>query len=513
MDSIKARLCAGGAVFFALAMSPGCSTYFNAVRIPTSNSTVPTAGAPYSLSFTTYDIAVSRRLTGCWAWTGEGPNRIKEAKLVISSEVKATPTEKPDPTQNYVIDIGSLGSFWKTTETEIKWNSDTGGLESISASAEDTLGTTAVTILTALAKTIVATTPVGAGMTNNEPTGSCEKTIRTIVNEMKDKKEEIAKATAVLERDNKKLANDSAAAKLIGDDITKPDKIALATLQKSVGKQISDLSLLQATFDDNLKKITYLDKITWPPNGAIFGEVGKDGKNVLSNDRSVKAAEIVPALTADQIAKWGTSGWTGEEFQQTRILAKIVASSPLSVTNPCTNNCETDEIKGLKYRPKSAGYLLVCQSVDCIKDDANAVGVQEGMISQLGHVYVIPLKSGVFSNKTLSATFDKVGQPTMIGVTSKSASEGAATATAAVFDQFVTARKAIIPSETDRLRDKIDKLKLEKELADTVKALKPDSNEALAESTAAFTADKVNIDAKVALISAQKTLVDMTKTL
>lgn len=99
----------------------------------------------------------------------------------------------------------------------------------------------------------------------------------------------------------------------------------------------------------------------------------------------------------------------------------------------------------------------------------------------------------------------------MIGVTSKSASEGAATASAAVLEQFVTARKALIPSEADRLRDKIDKLKLEKELADTVKALKPDPNEALAESTAAFTADKVNIDAKVALISAQKTLDDMTK--
>ncbi|MNR68474.1 hypothetical protein D3C85_1930440 [compost metagenome] len=49
-------------------------------------------------------------------------------------------------------------------------------------------------------------------------------------------------------------------------------------------------------------------------------------------------------------------------------------------------------------------------------------------------------------------------------------------------------------------------------MADTVKALKPDPNEALAVSTSAFTADKANIDAKVALMKAQRTLDDMTNT-
>lgn len=490
-------------VFLVVCLSLTGCTHFNAVRIPKAESPVPTNGAPYNLSFTQYEITVKRRLAAC---KDEVAGKEK-AKLIIAIEATPKASEQPDPLRDYVIDNDSLQSIWKTTETEIKWN-DAGRLQSISASAEDKFGAVAVTVATAIAKTVVGAATIAAGPidttkrgeTITESFGACEPEIYTVVTNVKKLEADIKQATAQLERETKRLETYQSVATIMGKDLPPADKKRLSKLLLSVERRTRSIDALQEELETNLKTITYTDTIVWPPNGSTFGEA-------VVRTKPVKAIQILPPLTLDQIKKWGDVGDNETVLPQTSVLAKISPTSPIGITDPCTDECVEDKSKGLKYRPKAPGYLVICKWQDCDIDSDNAVGKDVGMISQLGRVYVIPLKSGVFSNKTLTATFDKVGQPTMIGVKSESSvAEGASATTASILEQFVTARKAVIPSKLDRLKDEAERRKLEKELLDLQKALAPTPNSETALATASFTADTALVDARLANLKAHATL-------
>lgn len=501
MESLKLR--AAGAFLVACSTLAGC-THFNAVRIPKAESPVPVNGAPYNLSFTQYEITVKRRLAACKEEDAAG--KVK-SKLIIAIEATPKASEQPDPLRDYVIDNESLQSIWKTTETQIKWN-EAGRLESISASAQDKFGVVAVTVATAIAKTVVgaATQAAGSvditkdGKTVTENTGACEPDIYAKVTNVKELEADIKQRTARLERNIKSLETYRSVATIMGKDLPSSDKERLSKLLLIVDRQTRKLDALQAQLEADLKIITYTDTIVWPPNGSTFGDA-------VVKTKPVKAIQILQPLTVEQIKKWGDAGDDATVLPQTSVLAKISPTSPIGITDPCTNECDEDKSKGLKYRPKAPGHLVICKWKDCEIDSDNEVGKDVGMISQLGRVYVIPLKSGVFSNKTLTATFDKVGQPTMIGVKSESSvAEGASTTTAAVLEQFVAARKAVVPSKLDRLKDELERRKLEKELLDIQKALAPTPNAETALATATFTADTALVDARLANLKAHATL-------
>lgn len=497
------KLKAFGFVVAALTTPSGC-TYFNAVRVPTTGSDVPISGAPYNLSFTQYEITVKRRLAGCTVEV----NGKKEDKLVIAIEATPKASEKPDPARDYVIDIDSLQSIWKTSAVEVKWN-DSGRIDSISASAKDKTGAAVVTIATAVAKTVIGVSTFGGGgnvdilvdgKTVAEPKGACTEDTFKMFRYAQMLEPKIKSGTEKLARATKKLEALQSVAGIMGKDLSAADKSSFSQLQLSIAQQAADLEDKQKELQGYLKEITYTDSIVWPPNGSVFGE------NVVKGS-PVKAARILAPLTAQQVLKWGSPGDDKKILPLTSVWIKIAPSTPIGTTDPCTTTCAEDASKGLKYRPKAPGYLVVCKAADCSLGSENEVGKDVGMISQLGRVYVIPLKSGLFSDKTLVATFDKVGQPTMIGVKSEaSVAEQAALTGSAVLEQAMAARAAAVPSRLERLKAEVEQRKLEKDLADVEKALAPAPNAETTAAAAAFSADTLLIDAKIANLKAYATL-------
>lgn len=143
----KIRACFGLAAT-AVALT-GCPTYFNAVRIA-EGVKVPPAGAPYNLSFTQYDVTVTRRVADCWF---SDENQVKKDMLVIATDAAITRKEVRDPARNYVIDLDSLQAGWKITNVEVAWH-DNGTLKSINAAAEDRVGPILVSAATTLGKLV-----------------------------------------------------------------------------------------------------------------------------------------------------------------------------------------------------------------------------------------------------------------------------------------------------------------------------------------------------------------------
>jgi len=272
------------------------------------------------------------------------------------------------------------------------------------------------------------------------------------------------------------------------------------------------LAALEDALTDDLTSITVTDTVTWPPNGAVFGDlaVAPAPANHTKEEAPAPvftATRILADLTAPTIAKWG-SGNDGPAFRiKTGVYAKILPTSPLGVANTCTNDCPDDAFKGFKYRPASPGYLLVCKQGDCNKGDDNAVAVSEGLISQLGRVFVIPLKSGLFSKKSLSATFDQNGQVTLIGLknTASSGEEGAKTL-GSVVDVIGAARAKIKPNELETLNAKTALLKAQKDYLAAQAAMQPAANAEKTKATEAFSADTALIEARLANIAAQDEL-------
>jgi len=101
-----------------------------AVTPVTADSKGPLNGIPYYLPFTQFELTVSRTLKQCLDAGGT-------IQLTYDTKVAVVSTSaQPDPGQEYLIDLTSLSSFWKTSD--LKTNLFPGGmLQQINASASD----------------------------------------------------------------------------------------------------------------------------------------------------------------------------------------------------------------------------------------------------------------------------------------------------------------------------------------------------------------------------------------
>jgi hypothetical protein len=140
--------------------------------------------------------------------------------------------------------------------------------------------------------------------------------------------------------------------------------------------------------------------------------------------------------------------------------------------------------------------------------DAVLAGVS-GPISQLGPVFTLPLKSAVFTNKSVTAVFDEQGRPQELGVVSSAAAEEAVTTAASVTDTVLKARESVVTTRLERLKEETELLKAEKELAAAKKALETPTEAqeelvALQADTALLTARLANLEAAAALKKAQQ---------
>ena len=167
------------------------------------------------------------------------------------------------------------------------------------------------------------------------------------------------------------------------------------------------------------------------------------------------------------------------------------------------------DLRGLKYRVPVQGRLQICTSEDC---QNSVVAEDENLFSQLGPIFTLPLKSAVFTHKTVVAEFDQQGRPAKLGVTSKAAAEKAASAADAVVDKGLAVREGIVSTKLERMKEETALLTAQKELEVARAALAPSpatsaqaqAGEAFAAETALLQAELANVNARIALEAAKR---------
>lgn len=142
------RVLRAGVLLAAVGVA-GCSVKMQAVRVVDPEKEIPRQGAPYNLTFTQYDIVVTRSVLGCT--TKE--NGKEEPQLSVLVEAAATRKETRDPKRDYVIDFAELRSFFKTSDVAIEYHAN-GALKSVNATVTDQTGTFFTSLVTNLGKVV-----------------------------------------------------------------------------------------------------------------------------------------------------------------------------------------------------------------------------------------------------------------------------------------------------------------------------------------------------------------------
>lgn len=498
-------------VFIVLALT-GCATELKVQRYFDSTH-LPTAGAPYSLSFTQYEITVTRRLTTC---SSEGdpadpdPEKRKpkaiDLKIGLKADIKSA--EARDPMRNYVVDLESLNSFFKTTSATVAYY-DSGAIKSLNASAEDKTGEFIASVAGTFSKLIDAGVAGPGLLEQGQEERGCSADTKKKLATLDSLEAEIEKRSARVDELTGELTKLSAVLLTSKEFSSKDEREKLGELKVKLIEEMSKLVKATKKTEPLLKELSENKKINWPNDGETFATTAGN--------------PAIPDLDQKLFDSWLTDDTTKpyhETKGDTALYKRLAAASAVHLklqpadkmgrTTACGQSCPDDAISGFKYRIPTSGQLLVCADTVCgEKAVHNASDV--GMISQLGHVYVLPLKSAMFSTKTVSATFAENGTPTSIGVTAAASSDKAATTLAAIGDLAITTHKTRSEKELNDLKAKTDLLKAQKEYADAAAVLQSLPGQSKLDATNAFKIDTDLLNANVAYLNAQKALDDAKK--
>jgi uncharacterized protein YfiM (DUF2279 family) len=474
----------------SLFLLASCTTELNSVRVKKTASGVdpvaPAAGAPYFLTFTQFDVVVTRRVASCW----DDDAGVPELKIAV--EVKASRKEVRDPQRHYVIDFAELQSAFKNTDMAVEYY-DTGGIKSVNVTAEDRSGQVISSVVSSAAKIVVGTVGVAgiASRVCEQPVADAVKAVAKFENEVKQKTKVVDSATVELERLTSMAA-------VMGKSWSTQERRAHANQISQLSKARVDLATATESLEEQLKIISIVNNVSWPTSGEVF-DSQKEGK------------PLVEGLTNDQIQKWGSPG-NGNLGKQTEVWARLESDAPAR-GKPCGEQCADDTFKGLKYRMPVPGRLVLGSwktSADGKPLVEDVLTREEGMISQLGTVFTLPLRSTVFSNKTIVATFNEAGVPTKVGLKASASAEVAASTLASLVDSVNQVRKAKASSKLEEVKAETELLTAQKELDDAKKALNP-GDQMQAEATSSFTADAALLQAELASIQARRALDDAKK--
>jgi hypothetical protein len=476
----------------------GCSTQLQAVRV-TDAAAMPREGAPYNLSFTQYDLVITRRLVACFEKLPDGKNG--RPQMTIATEVAATRNEVRDPKRDYVIDFSQLRSFFKTTDVSIEYH-DNGTLKAVNAKVEDQTGPFLTGLITSVGKAI---TVAGGGLlAMTEPPvvpPSCSRKALDALAGVKNYKATLDLATKNLQLAKDEVERLTRLAQAIGRGWTDGDR---AQLQRRVAEMYA-ASAAQELATDQLAKalasVTVTTKRTWPEDGEVRR----------------KAVKLLDALKLKELKLDDHNPWVDSTpapnaqsvIGNNEVWINLFASTKIGETAACTQaTCADDVPVGLKYRMPVPGALLLCSSGSCAElADADVHKVQERAISQLGPVMTLPLKNYPFMNQSIVATFNEAGMPTKLGFTQTPSPDKAAGVLGSLADEVSRQRKDRQPkSELDTLKDETALLKAKADLAAAQAALQPPKLAAQADSLAILNADTALLKAQVAKLEAEAAL-------
>jgi hypothetical protein len=483
----------------------GCTTQLEATRIATATD-VPVAGAPYYLPFTQFTIGITRRVTRC----GSPGLDEKGNALPETIDITVIPTisraEMPDPQRLYVIDFNSLQSALKKTNVKVQYHPN-GMLKAVNAAAEDRTGPVVIGAVTTAAKLAVS---VATGQryslfeAGRKPFG-CSADVLEALATIKDQAPKIEPTAAAVTRLAGELASLTAQGQVLGKAWGPEGRALWAKKQQDLSDAQAALTTLQSNVAAALAKLSVVEAklFVWPKTGE---------------DRGPTQVPVA-ALTDEQIATWGNFDQDAVKAIQTPTLVyvSLTSTSPIARTTVCLAGdakgsadpecARDDSTPGLKYRVPAEGSLRLCETAAC--ETGTAIKTVSGPINQLGPIFTLPLRSAVFTNKTVSAVFDEQGRPMELGVVSSAAAEEAVATAAGVTDTVLKARDSVVTTRLERLKAETEILKAEKELAAAQQALAAPTEQqtelvALQADTALLTARLANLQAQEALQKAQQ---------
>ncbi|HEX8612876.1 MAG TPA: hypothetical protein VF800_16430 [Telluria sp.] len=475
-----------------------CTTELNAIHV-TSPGPLPHAGAPYNLSFSQYTLNVTRRVHSCFRELT--PKQIKEqaklglppyAEVAVKTEATATKAEARDPKRSYLIDMTSLQSFFKSSDVKVGYY-DSGAIKTVNAEAEDKAGEFASGVVSTLGKLVV----LGGGL-GIEANSSCTREVAEAVKRLASTENELATLTEQISVSTEQLKQYTALATALGRALPQADRVELSQrVRKLIDLQIKHEKLKNEVKRD-VKLISVTDEVQWPPDG-----------DTLYSD-----APVLKPVDAAVLKRW--TGIENPPFaRHTALYLKLESPDPLALKEPCIKDCP-DSTKGLKYRIPATGTLQMCKAGNKSAEEPTPFQCMEWepitkpeLISQLGRVFVLPLKSTLFSKKTVSASFAENGMPTSLGTGSSAAADKAAATFGGIADAAIAAREGRTASKNTELEAKIKHIKLQQDYQAALGPKAAAADNSKQDTTALFTVDTALLNAELANIEARKALADV----
>ncbi|MGE6995371.1 hypothetical protein ACQKIK_18430 [Pseudomonas sp. NPDC047961] len=325
--------CASWTIFLSLLAS--CTTELDAVRVeksePGNDPEFPVAGAPYFLTFTQFDIVVTRRVTSCWDDAGV-------AQLKIAVETKASGKEVRDPERHYVIDFKKLQNVFKSTDMSVEYY-DTGGIKSVNVAAEDRSGEVVSSLVSSAVK--IAVGIVGSG---GAPSQVCKTTVADAVKDVAMLENDLKRKTKAVDVATSELDRLTSMAAVMGKSWSTTERRLHANQICQLLQVKADLAIAKVSLAEKLRVISLVSKVSWPKSGEIF-------------ESQTEGRPLVEGLTDEQINEWGSPG--NEDLgKQTEVWARLESDVPAR-SKPCPARCADDDFIGFKYRMPVPGRLIL----------------------------------------------------------------------------------------------------------------------------------------------------------
>ena len=481
------------ALVLPIVLLSGCVTELKVPPLDlTSNQ--PITGVTYSLPYAQFDIILTRSLSDC---TDKG--------FSIDTVLQADPVYRPDPSKTFVLDYRDLSSPMKTSSLRVELH-DNKMIKKLGAKASDQTGPVIINTLTAFAKIAATVSGLpGGGVMRGKPGLHCTDATMADLAKVKSLTDRSDSARTALERGTERYKEMVTSLVLIGKvDPAMANRLitegqAVLKLKESNTKAANDLA-------DHMKKLTHVDKFRWPTDPEEYATT----------------RNAPPSIGA----KWFTSVTTNlfpvtlELRDSSGIGIRTVAPTPPATPN---NNVIPKDMTGtpeagIRFRPPVAGELVVSACTefgpakDCISDPKKNVKVNRfDSIPQLGRVYLLPFRNGIFQDNTLDAEFASDGRLTSFDYADKAstalvASDTLLKAVSTLHTGITDARAAGPAAKLAALKAQTDILEQQAKLKKAQVALAPPKVEAEVEAAAIFETNTTLKKAEIANIEATEAL-------
>ncbi len=412
----------------------GCGSGVNVTRFDGTASTMK--GVPYNLPMTAFTITVTRHVTGC----GDELKGAVEAQIASAKAL--------DPTAMFTL----YSDGWLSTSDIKSTYAPDGTSTGLNVSSESAAGT----IISNVASVIAAIAPLaaaaGKGITVVDV---CKADVSKAVTATKTLQPAVDKETRDVTAATDRVTLLSSQLAVLGNSADKSLKERLVAAMDDLAKKKGTLKVDQDELAKNIGLTSDTQTINWPP----------DGTQLTAGPLSSQT---------DLLKKWAKTGaiiHPVEAIKQFDVYLRLERTGPLGVdANKVKTVPQIDISQGVPVRFAVPGRLSVCASGVCGVAGAKQVGKFEGPIMQLGLVYTVPAKGGVFKSETMALSTDANGAPSSVEVVEKVA--GVAAATGALKDMATQAAgipAAINAAKLAKIKAETDQLNAENALA-TAKA-------------------------------------------